>query len=586
VNDTPRPPGPPDDPGSVRPPGRGGDNRRRRRRPPGAPGAASRPRDPRAPGDARPPRTSRAPADYRGPRTTRPPREGQAFAENRSRPIYPEARRGRPDGRRNGRPGARPNGDDRRPYARGRSAGPAAPGRGVLPQGLPEMEEQPPLLPANPREAALKILHAADTRSAFSDRLLDGAHKNSNQDPRDQALMHELVKGTLRWRGRLDWVLDRLVHIGLSQVQPWIKNILRMGAYQILFLDRVPVHAAVDESVKLANEYGHPGTAGLVNSVLRRLAEQKESIALPEGDDAESLAAWGSHPLWLTERWLDRFGIEATRALLLADNRPVPVGLRVNLLRGTRDQLIARLAAEEVTATAARYSPDLVWIEGNHAPGGLAAFKQGFCTAQDESEALVGRLVGPQAHERILDLCAAPGGKCTHLAELIGDEGEVWAMERNEARVSALQTTVDRLGSHAVHVVQGDGRTYTFPMPFDRVLVDAPCTGLGVLARRADARWRKGPEMLDEMPPIQLELLVAGGRRARPGGVLVYSVCSFEPEETTEVVEDFLQQNPQFVLESASGLLPDDVVDENGFMRVYPHVHGCDGAFAARFRRT
>jgi 16S rRNA (cytosine967-C5)-methyltransferase len=441
-------------------------------------------------------------------------------------------------------------------------------------------------LPTNPREAALKILHAADTRSAFSDRLLDGAHARSGQDPRDQALMHELVKGTLRWRGRLDFVLDRLVHIGLSQTPPWIKNILRMGAYQILFLDRIPAHAAVDESVKLANEYGHPGTAGLVNSVLRRLAEEKDAVELPMGDDIDSLAAWGSHPRWLVERWLERFGIEATRALLIADNRAVPVGLRVNLLRGTREQLIERLRAEEVTATPARFSPDLVWIEGNQSLTRLAAFKQGLCTAQDESEALVGRLVAPQPHERMLDLCAAPGGKCTHLAELIGDEGEVWAMERNEARVASLQGTVTRLGVHSVHVVQGDGRTYTFPMPFDRVLVDAPCTGLGVLARRADARWRKGPEMLDEMPPIQLELLAAGGRRARPGGVLVYSVCSFEPEETTEVVEDFLRDNPQFVLESAAGLLPDEVVDDNGFMRLYPHIHGCDGAFAARFRRT
>ena len=554
MNEGARPQGPSGGSGN-----RGG--RRRRRRPPRGPGAASGGYTPRE----------------------RPPRErpsGQAFAENRSRPIYPEAR-GRPNG---------PNGRDRRQGRGGDNRWRRLPNANVRPPrpvGLPEMEEeQAPALPDNPREAALKILHAADTRSAFSDRLLDGAHARTNQDPRDQALMHELVKGTLRWRGRIDWVLDGLVHIGLSQVQPWIKNILRMGAYQILFLDRVPVHAAVDESVKLAHEYGHAGTAGLVNSVLRKLAEQKDSIALPEGDDAESLAAWGSHPLWLTERWLARFGVEATRALLLADNRAVPVGLRVNLLRGTREQLITRLASEEVAASPATHSPDLVWVDGNHAPGRLAAFKQGFCTPQDESEALVSRLVAPQANERILDLCAAPGGKCTHLAELMGDEGEVWAMERNEARVLALQSTVDRLGAHSVHVVQGDGRAYTFPMPFDRVLVDAPCTGLGVLARRADARWRKDPSMLDEMPPIQLELLAAGGRRARPGGVLVYSVCSFEPEETTEVVEDFLNDNPQFVLESATGLLPDAVVDEQGFMTVLPHVHGCDGAFAARFRRT
>ncbi|OGF13620.1 MAG: 16S rRNA (cytosine(967)-C(5))-methyltransferase [Candidatus Eisenbacteria bacterium RBG_16_71_46] len=441
-------------------------------------------------------------------------------------------------------------------------------------------------MPSNPREAALRILHAADTRSAFSDRLLDGAYARGGPEGRDQALMHELVKGTLRWRGRLDHALDQLVHIGLSQVHPWIKNVLRMGAYQILLLDRIPAHAAVDESVKLANKYGHPGTAGLVNSVLRRLVEQKDAITYPEGDDAASLAVWGSHPQWITERWLQRFGVEQTRALMLADNRPSPVGLRVNRLRVTREQLIERLAADGVTANPARFASDLVWIEGQHSPGTLAAFRDGSCTVQDESECLVGRLVAPQPHERVLDLCAAPGGKCTHLAELMGDEGEVWALERAESRIDALESTVNRLHSHSIHVVLGDGRTYDFPMPFDRVLVDAPCSGLGVLGRRADARWRKGPEMLREMPPIQLELLVAGGRRARPGGVLVYSVCSFEPEETELLVERFLRQNPGFVLESPAGLVPDEVVDESGFMRVLPHVHGCDGAFAARFRRT
>jgi 16S rRNA (cytosine967-C5)-methyltransferase len=514
-----------------------------------------------------------------GPRRRGRP-SGQAGAVNRSRPIYePAPRRGRrPAGpaRRFERPAAGPR-------AAGRTGGG---GRSNEAQGLPLEDKGLPPLPSNPREAALRILHAADTRSAFTDRLLDGAHARGGPDARDQGLMHELVKGTLRWRGRLDWALDPLVHIGLSKVQPWIKNILRLGAYQILFLDRVPPHAAVDESVKLAHKYGHPGTAGLVNSVLRRLVEEKDAITPPAGDDAGSLAVWGSHPRWIVERWLARFGPEATRALLLADNRPVPVGLRVNRLRVTRDELIERLAAAGVTATPARLATELVWIDGTHAPGALAAFKQGLCTVQDESEALVSRLVAPQPHERLLDLCAAPGGKSTHLAELMEDEGEVWAMERAEARVAALETTVARLGTHAVHVVLGDGRNYPFPMPFDRVLVDAPCSGLGVLGRRADARWRKGPELLRELPPAQLDLLAAGGRRARPGGVLVYSVCSFEPEETTEVVERFLRQNPAFVLESVQGLVPDELVDADGFMRVLPHVHGCDGAFAARFRKT
>ncbi len=559
-------------PGGDRAPRQGGDRRPRE-------GGDRRPRN----GDGRGPRER----GDRVARTGTPRPEGQAGAVNRSRPLYGNAFhfeegrglvKGRPaDGRRGRDP--RGGGPDR-----GRGRGDFDRGR---PSGAPRDDDRDtPALPTNPREAALRILHAADTRAAFSDRMLDGAHQRGGPDPRDLALMHEIVKGTLRWRGRLDWALDQRVHIGLAQTQPWIRNILRLGAYQILFLDRVPAHAAVDESVKLAHKYGHPGTAGLVNSVLRRLVDEKETLAYPEGDDVDTLAIWGSHPRWLVERWRERFGVDDTRALMMANNRTIPSGLRVNALRGTREALIERLAKEGVEATPAALSPDLVWIEGNHSPAALAAFKDGWCTVQDESEALVARLVGPEQHERLLDLCAAPGGKCTHLAELLQDEGEVWALERNEARVASLEATVKRLGTHAVHVVHGDGHTYTFPMPFDRVLVDAPCSGLGVIGRRADARWRKGPEVLREMPPVQLDLLVAGGRRARPGGVLVYSVCSFEPEETTEVVETFLQQNPQFVLESATGTVPDAVVDVDGFMRVLPHVHGCDGAFAARFRKT
>jgi 16S rRNA (cytosine967-C5)-methyltransferase len=482
----------------------------------------------------------------------RPPRDrgprGQAGAVNRSRPLYQQPARPRRD---------------------------------------PEPERREPKLPSNPREAALRILFAVDTRSAFSDRLLDAAHGGDHgMGAADSSLMHELVKGTLRWRGRLDAALESRIHIGFKQLPPWIQNILRLGAYQLLFLDRIPVHAAVDESVKLANQYGHPGTAGLVNSVLRRLAEEKDTIVVPEGDDAESLATWGSHPAWIVERWLDQFGPEATRALLLANNRPARLGLRANPLRATRDQLIAALASEGAAAEPAPLAAELVWIDGNHAPLSLAAFRKGLCTVQDESECLVGRLLAPQTHERVLDLCAAPGGKSTHIAELMGDEGEVWAVELQAARLKSLEQNVARLGLHSIHAVEGDGRSYAFPMPFDRVLVDAPCSGFGVLGRRADARWRKGPSILREMPAVQLELLIAAAKYARPGGVVVYSVCSFEPEETVDVVERLLRQAPTLVLESAVGVLPESAVDEQGFMRVLPHVHGCDGAFAARFRRT
>jgi len=544
-----------------------------------------RPREERGPRrDERPrgewrPRGSWAPREERRRGTAREP-QGQAGAINRSRPAYEPQSQPRVRWRRDGRPSpATPPPWRREPQRR------EAPERARR-EGYRPVEEPGAPMPSDPREAALRILHAVDTRGAFSDRLLDGAHARSGADPRDAALLHELVKGTLRWRGRLDWALDSRVHIGLAAVQPWIRNILRLGAYQILMLDRIPVHAAVDESVKLAHQYGHPGAAGLVNSVLRRLAQEKDTIAWPEGDDAASLAVWGSHPQWMVERWLARFGAAETRALLVANNRPVRTGLRVNALRGTREQLVERLAAEGVVASPGRLSPDLVWVEGHHAPGALQAFRDGWCTAQDESEALVGRVVAPRPHERLLDLCAAPGGKSTHLAELVGDEGEVWAMERDAHRVASLEATIARLGEHAIHVVHGDGRTYAFPMPFDRVLVDAPCSGLGVLARRADARWRKGPESLIELPQVQLGLLESAAGRLVPGGTLVYSACTFEPEETEQVIDRFLRAHPGFALESVAGSVPDDVVTPEGYMRVLPQRHGCDGAFAARMRRA
>jgi len=513
----------------------------------------------------------------------------QTGAVNRSRPIFPRGPQVR--WRRDGRPSSPPPGWRERGHE-GRPGAPAD--RGTRPGSRPSREPRPGgpaagadghSLPSDPREAALRILHAVDTRSAFSDRLLDGAHARPGADPRDRALLHELVKGTLRWRGRLDAALDARVHVGLANTQPWIRNILRLGAYQVLFLDRVPAHAAVDESVKLAHKYSHPGAAGLVNSVLRRLAEERATLQWPEGDDAGSLAVWGSHPLWIVERWLARFGPGETRSLLTADNRTVPTGLRANTLRNSREQLTEMLAREGVEARPGTLSPDLVWVEGHHSPGALHSFQSGLCTAQDESEALVARVVAPGPHERVLDLCAAPGGKSTHLAELMRDEGEVWALERDAHRVETLRATVERLGVHSVHVVHGDGRHYPFPMPFDRVLVDAPCSGMGVLARRADARWRKGPEVLAEMPPVQLELLTAAARHLSPGGRLIYSVCSFEPEETDHVVARFLADHPGWTLESVAGDVPDAVVTPEGTMRVLPHVHGCDGAFAARFRR-
>ena len=394
-----------------------GGPRPRRGRPDAGPGSA---RD-AARGGAPSPDAARAAA--RQPRSS-----GQAGAVNRSRPIYDDARdRVAPRGRARGR-------------AVARHANRPAPTR------RPSGERRCRRCPPNPREAALRILHAVDTRSAFSDRLLEGAHAQAERGAatreRDQALLHELVKGTLRWRGRLDYALDpagphrALAGAAVGQERP------ALGAYQILFLDRVPPHAAVDESVKLAHKYGHPGTAGLVNSVLRRLADEKDAIALPEGDDPESLAAWGSHPLWIVERWLARFGAEATRELHAREQPPgAASGCASIVLRGTREQLIERLGGRGRRWRCRRAARPTSCGSRRRAPAGrLKAFQRGLVHGAGRERG-AGRAPGRRrSRTSACSTCAPrPGGKCTHLAELMGDEGEVWAMERAPERASVAR---------------------------------------------------------------------------------------------------------------------------------------------------
>lgn len=376
------------------------------------------------------------------------------------------------------------------------------------------------------RSVALAALAAVDG-GAFANltlpQLLVRA-KREGLDDRDAALATELVYGTVRMQRELDAVLAPY----LSRTpDAEVRRVLRMGAYQIRHL-RIPAHAAVSETVAIAPGRGQ----GFVNAVLRQLAGAKSAPTFA------NLGEELSYPDWIVDAAINALG---------------------------RDDAIDVLGAMNVPATSHEREDGYV---------------------QDLASQFVGSFVGAQPGERVLDLCAAPGGKSTHMAELMGDEGEVWAMERDAHRVVSLEATLARLGEHAIHVVHGDGRTYEFPMPFDRALVDAPCSGFGVLGRRADARWRKGPEIFLELPAVQLELLEAAAHKLIPGGTLVYSVCSFEPEETTDVVAKFLAQNTGFQLESVAGRVPDSVVTPEGYMRVLPHQHGCDGAFAARFKKA
>lgn len=446
--------------------------------------------------------------------------------------------------------------------------------------------DRKPRPPKTARELALEALYAVDRRHAFSDRLVHKLLDDHPQSERDAALVTTLVRGTTRMRGRIDSILGHYVKVGLDALPPWIQNVLRLGVYQIVFLDKVPPSAAVDESVKLARQHGHPGTVGLVNAVLRRIAAERDHLPQPRPDDASpaALSEFYSHPLWLVERWLRRFGPEETKALLAANNEPPPVTLRVNERRESAGVIRRRLQADGADVMPGLFHEGTLRVRGEMAPARDPGFDLGHFIVQDESESLVVDLLAPAAGELVVDLCAAPGGKTTQIAEMVGPEGYVVAVEAQKGRIPRLKENLVRMRQPNIGIVLADGIALRLRRQADRVLVDAPCSGLGVLAKRADARWRKTEASIRQVTELQERLLTAGAALVRPGGTLVYSVCSFEPEEGPRVVERFLAAHSQFErVDAATVLDPAVVVD--GALLTLPHRQRMDGAFAVRLKR-
>ena len=434
------------------------------------------------------------------------------------------------------------------------------------------------------REAALRILRRVEQDRAFVDRLLE-SERTHNRSPEDRALLQELTSGAVKWRLRLDWILRSLLHRPLEDLTPWIRNILRLGAYQLLFLDRIPSYAVVHESVKLAKRYGHRGTAELVNAVLRRLIREAERISYPDPrtDPVAHLSVAHSHPEWMIRRWIARYGVEETERLCEANNARPPISIRANTLKGTPETLADELRSDGIVTTPNPWMGIFLDIPGDGRLWGTSAFRDGWFQVQDASAGLAVTLLDPQPGERILDMCSAPGGKTTHLVQCMGDEGEIVALDVHEGRLHEVEENVRRFGATIVRTLQADARTYT-DRPFDRILIDAPCSGLGVLRRRADARWHRGARDIPQLVELQRALLERAALLLRPGGVLVYSTCTIEPEENEERVDAFLGAHEHFRLEPASRCLQSDLAEE--YVRTFPHRHGIDGAFAARIQKT
>jgi 16S rRNA (cytosine967-C5)-methyltransferase len=446
-----------------------------------------------------------------------------------------------------------------------------------------------PVLKAGPvsqaRYEALHVLVRVERDRAFADLALEAALERARLEPRDAALCAEIVYGTLRWRRHLDWRLAPHLNRPLDRLDPWVRAVLRLTAYQLLFLDRVPRWAAVDEAVSVARlKSRKPGPAEFVNAVLRAFT-RAPGPPRPPADPVEAAAVRWSFPDWMAARWIRRLGLAEAERLMAGLNERPPVTIRANTLRISREDLAARLRDEELADT----EPTALAPEGLTVRRGAVsrwgAFASGWCAIQDEASMLIARLLDPQPGELVADACAAPGTKTTHLAQLMANRGRIVAMDPHAGRLGLLTQAVARLGvtiveAHAGGVAAVSGR---WKGRCDRVLVDAPCSNLGVLRRNPDVKWKREEAELARLAEKQRGILAAAAALVRPGGCLVYATCSLEPEENDEVVHAFLDQHP--------GWRPDPPAsfpvtpDEAGVVRCLPHVHGTDGFTAVRLAR-
>ena len=435
------------------------------------------------------------------------------------------------------------------------------------------------------RFEALQILVRVETDRAFSGIVLEHALDRARLPPRDAALCTEIVYGTLRWQRHLDWRLAPHLRRPMAKLDPWVRAVLRLTVYQVLFLDRVPRWAAVDEAVSLARLKSRTrGPAEFVNAVLRSLTRAPGAPPLPASEVEAAGLRW-SFPDWIAARWIARYGREEAHALMAAMNERPPVALRANTLRVTRDALSARLVQEELAEVRPSTLVPEALVLKRGTVGSWRAFADGDFAVQDEASMIVARLVGARPGEQVLDACAAPGTKATHLAQMMDDRGGIVAVDPQAARLALLERAATRLGITIVETRVGTVASHAarWPGRFDRVLVDAPCSNLGVLRRNPEVKWRRTEADLGQLQSRQRSILEAAATTARPGGTLVYATCSLEPEENEEVFGPFLAAHPDWRIDVPEA--PDVAPDASGVVRLLPHRHGTDGFTAVRLRR-
>jgi 16S rRNA (cytosine967-C5)-methyltransferase len=446
--------------------------------------------------------------------------------------------------------------------------------------------------PLSAREVALEILTRVEQDKAYSNLLLNQMLQKHPLERVDAGLVTEIVYGTIQHLNTVDYYLNRFVAKGVQKLEPWVRNLLRLSLYQVVYLERIPPHAIVNEAVNIAKKKGHQGISGMVNGVMRNVLRQKDQLTIsPSLPAAEQIALAYSHPQWMVSRWISQFGELTAKLICEANNTPPKTSARVNTLQHSQAEMINMMQQEGMAAKTSELAPRGIIIEHG---GNLAFtrwFAEGGITVQDESSMLVAEAVNPEPGMRVLDCCAAPGGKTTHLAEKMNDIGSIVACDVHEHKIALIREQANRLKLDSIETVCSDAAdlpSLYADESFDCILLDAPCSGLGVIRRKPDLKWTKQEQEIADICVLQKKLLDSVHRLLRPGGILVYSTCTMEQEENQGMIQQFLERHPQFKLEAfPQGMFAGKSDSASaGMLQILPHQYQSDGFFIARMRKS
>lgn len=448
------------------------------------------------------------------------------------------------------------------------------------------------ILQKNARQVAIECIYRINEAGGYSNLILDNLLQKYEVTSRDKALATELVYGSLRMRNNLDWILNQFANRKVEEMDDWTRNLLRLGLYQIKFLDGIPEPVACNETVELTKEYHHKGAAKFVNGILRNIIRNLDNIDFPPKKDnpVQHIRYKYSFPQWIVQTWVKRYGTAKTIEICRAFNQVPGKFIRQNRLKIEAEELKKELTAAGIGVEAIDKIPQALKINNCSSLSQLDGFQTGFFQIQGLSSILVGHILGPQPEERVLDLCSAPGGKTTHLAELMDNRGEIVANELQENKLNLIQENCNRLGIEIVNTQVGDGREVEFDQSFDRILIDAPCSGLGMITKKPEIKWRKKPQDIQALSELQLELLQNASRFLEVGGELVYSTCTITRSENLDVIEKFLAQNKEFELINLSSRAKEFGIEaefiQSGTIRLLPTWQAQEGFFIAKLKRN